>query len=182
MYGRLVASCVKPGNENHGKLQIWSYEIKGCMAKILNKGRIISRRTGETSRNQTKCQKSEAMVRIRPESRTKRVSSYDSNMIRKPPVTLRCWHCTDQEGTDSYVLFGEYTYVWTRSPQMTLKCWHCADQEGTDSYVLFGEYTYVWKGSPQVTISFGIAPIKRVPTAMIRIRSGSPQVTLIVFI
>ena len=71
--------------------------------------------------------KSKAMLRIRAGSRTIRVNSYDSNMIRKPPKGF--WHCADQRGTDSY------DSNTTRKP-------------------------------PQRPWSVGIAPIKRVPTAM----------------
>ena len=51
--------------------------------------------------------KNEAMLRIRAGSRTIRVNSYDSNMIRKPLNGF--WHCADQRVTDSYVLFGSNT-------------------------------------------------------------------------
>ena len=75
------------------------------------------------------------MLRIRAGSRTKRVNSYDSNTIRKPPSGL--WHCADQKGTDSYDLNT------IRKLLSDHRFWYCTDQEGIDSYVLFGEYTYV---------------------------------------
>ena len=46
--------------------------------------------------------------------------SYGSNMTKNTPQWAR--QCADQEGIDSYVLFGSnMIYVLTGSPQVTIK-------------------------------------------------------------
>ena len=56
-----------------------------------------------------------------------------------------------------YVLFGRIRL-----------CLDKPGQEGTDSYVLFGRIRLCLNRKPPSDhISFGIAPIKRVPTAML---------------